>query len=246
MSDISIIAQIRKRQSALDDSCLGVYQETSTIFKEDPLVLACAVKRFSDHNTITHIGLENNSVIQMITDSDRQLAERIRKYYTKKWFWQTLSDVRGMSDFRSRCCYLLENRIRECKEKDTGIYYKLPWFYEEDMHYDEFKKQFKTKESDFTDSKFRSPSTKFKFELTYLKSTQSRQQKRKLERFWFTDGNFLYSIEVLQDNPLIEMFRHMIELNRSLSLESYCRIERIDQMYFYKLYQFNFIKEQNA
>lgn len=246
MSDIDILAQIRTSQFTIDDSVTEVYRETSTVFKEDPLVLACVIKRFGYGNSTVHIGLENNSVIQMITDSDRWLAEQIRKYYTKKWFWQTLSDVRGMSDFRSRCCYLLENRIRECKEKDAGIYYKLPWFYEEDMHYDEFKKQYKTKDSDFSDSKFRSPSTKFKFELAYLKSTQSRQQKRKLERFWFTDGNFLYNIEVLQDNPLIEMFRHMLELNKSLFLESYCRIERIDQMYFYKLYQFNFIKEQNA
>ena len=237
-----ILAQIRQRQNFDHDIFTGIYKEQSTSFKEDPLVLSCTAKRYSETSN-THISLEGDTTIEMITDEDRALAEKIRKYYTKKWFWQTLSNVGHMSDFRTRCCYLLENRIKECKEKDTGIYYKLPWFFDEDMHYDEFKKQYKTKDTDVDSVPRNKFSTKSKFTLTYLKSTVSRQQKRKLERFWFTDGSVLYNVEVLQDNPLIDMFRNMIEPGKSVNIESYCTVDRIDQMYFYKLYRFNFTKE---
>ena len=87
---------------------------------------------------------------------------------------------------------------------------------------------------------------KSEFELTYLKSSVCKQQKRKLERFWFTNGTYLYNIEITQDNPLIEMFRNMIEPGKSVRFTGYYKIERLDQMYFYSLFQFNFSKEQNA
>jgi hypothetical protein len=83
-------------------------------------------------------------------------------------------------------------------------------------------------------------------ELTYVDSTISRQQKRKIERFWFSDGTYLYSIQIDQHNPLIEMFRSLITKGEPIKLNTYYSIDRIDQMYFYKLFNFNFIKESNA
>jgi uncharacterized pyridoxamine 5'-phosphate oxidase family protein len=138
----------------------------------------------------------------------------------------------------------LESRIRDCSEQDSGIYYKLPWFYQEDMIYDDFKKTYTT--TDIPTIAYGSSRAKSEFELTYLKSSVCKQQKRKLERFWFTNGSYLYNIEITQDNPLIEMFRNMIEPGKTVRFTGYYKIERLDQMYFYSLFQFNFSKEQNA
>ena len=228
----------------VDDLFNSEYQITSVTFEQDPLVLACVVKRLLKINPSIYLNLDSQFVTGDVTDEDVALAEDIRKYYTKKWFWQSLKDGRGLSDFRRQVCYLLENRIKECKDRDTGIYYKLPWFYDEDMIYDTFKQQYTT--TDLPHVAYGSSVGKTKFELTFLKSTVSRQQKRKLERFWFTNGTYLYTIMVTQDNPLLEMFRNMIELGKPVQFESYCKVDRLDQMYFYSLFQFNFVKENNA
>jgi hypothetical protein len=229
---------------SVDDLFNNEYREKSVTFEQDPLVLACVVKRLLEINPGTYLSLDSQFVTGDVTDSDVALAEDIRKYYTKKWFWQSLKDGRGLSDFRRQVCYLLENRIKECKDRDTGIYYKLPWFYDEDMIYDTFKQQYNTTE--LPTVAYGMKPAKTKFELTYLKSTVSRQQKRKLERFWFTNGTYLYTIMITQDNPLLEMFRNMIEQGKTVQIESYYKVDRLDQMYFYSLFQFNFLKEHNA
>lgn len=213
-------------------------------FQEDPLVLACALKTLVQANPQIYYGLDHEFVASAVTDEIRDYAEQLRKYYTKKFFWQNLSDHRQLSSFRSRMLYLLEHRERQCEDSDQGIYYKLPWFYEEDMIYDEFKLKYKTDEVPHV--AYGMKATKSNLELTYLKSTSSRQQKRKLERFWFTDGTYLYNIEVLEDNPLLEMFKEMIDPNKPVKVQAFKTQDRIDKLHFYKLFKFNFVKEQHA
>ena len=104
------------------------YREEIKEFKDDPLALACSLKDLFEQ-TQCHYSLDDLRVVENITEDTLEQAERVRKYYTKKFFWQNLSGSGKLSDFRSRLCYLLENRIRTCKEQDVGIYYKLPYFY---------------------------------------------------------------------------------------------------------------------
>lgn len=241
MSNILSTIRARTGSTTLHDLFNSEYENRKTEFKEDPLVLACALKAlFEQHER--YYKFENAEVAEHVTDEIRDKAEAVRKYYTKKWFWSSLNN-RQLSDFRSRAHHLLENRIRTCNDRDSGIYYKLPWFYDEDVIYDEFKKSYNT--TDVPQIKYGS-NTKELLNLTFLKSTVSRQQKRKLERFWFTDEKYLYSIDVLQDNPLIEMFRDILSRNSSVKINTYRSVDRIDNMYYYRLFKFNFVKEENA
>jgi hypothetical protein len=113
------------------------------------------------------------------------------------------------------------------------------------MIYDEFKKQYNT--TDVPKVIYGgSTSRKQQLTLTYLKSTTSRQQKRNLLRFWFTDSKYLYSIEIVHDNPLLEMFKQLVIEKMTITLDTYYNVDRIDQMYFYKLYNFSLTKESNA
>jgi hypothetical protein len=221
----------------------SVYREKAVEFKEDPLVLACVVKHLLEKDRNSFHSLESDYVQSQVTDEHRAHAEAIRKYYTRKFFWKNLTDNNRISDYRSRLCYLLESHERKCLDRDAGIYYKLPWFYDEDMIYDAFIKNYETVEVPNVKIDRLNRNT---LELTYLKSSVSTQQKRKLERFWFTDGKYLYNIEVMQDNPLIEMFKTMIEVGKVSKFQTFYKIERIDKMHFYKLFQFNFLKEDNA
>lgn len=218
------------------------YQEKEIGFKEDPLVLSVSAKDLLAQNPGTYFSLEDLRVYEHVNDNHKEEAERIRKYYSRKFIWKQLESNRNISDFRSRVCYLLENRIRTCKDRDSGIYYKLPYFFQEDMIYDEFKKQYNTTDV----PRIGIIKTRPQLTLTYLKTSVSRQKKRNVNRFWFTDNTYLYSIEITSDNPLLELFKQLVIERMTITLDTYYNVDRIDQMYFYKLYNFTLTKDSNA
>jgi hypothetical protein len=221
------------------------YKEQEKEFIEDPLELAVALKNLTDNKPGVFYQLDDHEVRRNIDASVKEQAEKIRKYYGRKFFWTNLNNARDLSGFRSRVCYLLENRIRVCKDRDAGIYYKLPYFYAEDMIYDDFKKQYNTTDVPRILRGGFSKPAKQRLTLTYLKTTSCRQQKRNLNRFWFTDNTYLYNIEVANDNPLLEMFKQLVIEKMTVTFETFYNTDRIDQMYFYKLYNFSLAKEQN-
>jgi hypothetical protein len=230
--------------SELDGIFSTTYNEKEMSFKEDPLVLAVSLKDLMNRSPGSYYSIEDPRVLENVNDDIRTKSEQIRKYYGRKYFWSNLSNNQQLSGFRSRVCYLLENRIRTCKDKDAGIYYKLPYFYDEDMIYDEFKKQYNTTDVPRIGS-IKTANTKHQLTLTYLKTTSCRQQKRNLNRFWFTDNKYLYNIEIANDNPLLELFKQLVVEKITVNLDTCSSVDRIDQMYFYKLFNFTLAKEQH-
>ena len=113
------------------------------------------------------------------------------------------------------------------------------------MIYDDFKKQYNTTDVPRIGSLV-TPNVKHQLTLTYLKTTSCRQQKRNLNRFWFTDNDYLYNIEIANDNPLLEMFKQLVTEKVTVTLDTYYNVDRINQMYFYKLFNFTIAKESNA
>lgn len=227
----------------------STYKEKDKEFDLDPLVLSCSLKDLFE-NEHGHYSLDDRRVIENITDEIKEYAEQVRKYFGKKFFWSNLSGNRSLSDFRGRVCHLLENRVRVCNERDIGIYYKLPYFYDEDMAYEDFKKQYDTS-SDIPYKTWypvggNKKMDKARITLKYIKTTASRQQKRNVNRFWFTDDKYLYSIQIANDNPLLDMFKQLVIDKVEVTFETYYNVDRIDQMHFYKLFNFTLAKETNA
>jgi len=242
----SILHTIRARQqsdSFINNMFSNVMEERITEFKEDPLVLSCIAKRHLDQGLGYH-SMEDSSLLELITEEDRVLAKNIREYYTKKFFWRALSSEKPLSDFRHRLINLLENRIRKCKDQDCGIYYKLPYFYSEDIIYEEFKKTLKT---DTISSLGSSRQNSMMKSLEFIKTSSSRQRKRNQIRYWFKDdNNFLYGLELTSDNPLLMIFDDYLKGRSNIIFETKLTEDRIDQMHYYKLFNYKFVKEQNA
>ena len=215
------------------------YEEKPSLYKFDLLEAAVVLH---DHAP-AFLSIEESRVLDAIDQNVKDRAEAIRKFYTKQWFWNSLSSNRSLSPFRQRAHYLLESRTREVLKKDIGIYVKLPWFYEEDMIYNEFKKDLIT-----TDLPHLSPGRgKSQRRLEFLKTTNGWQGKRRLTRYWFKDDNkFLYSIEIEMQNPLIPFFEEAIFANPTCLFEGFLVEDRIDRLYYYKLNQFKLLKETNA
>lgn len=206
---------------------------------EDPLVLSVALKDL--HNkTGNFYSLDSETIKESVTALHREEAERIRKYYTKKFFWTNLTNGRALSPFRSRLCYLLESRTLTTKDKDEGIYYKLPWFYEEDMAYEDLKKSLITKDLPKLDYKVQPVAKR----LTFVKTTVGWQVKRKVHRFWFKDSeNYLHGICIDESNPLLELFTDLIQRSAEHTFITRISEDRVDQMYYYKLHKFKLVKE---
>ncbi len=242
MTSTVILQQIQARQ-AHDPFLSTTLAERITELKEDPLVLACVRKAYEIAGK-GYVSLDDQSLIGLITDQDRELAEKIREYYTKKFFWRALSEVRPLSDYRRRLINLLENRIRNCKDQDCGIYYKLPYFYEEDVVYEEFRKKLKTTEIKPLGMERQNVVVK---SLEFLTTTLSAQRKRKIIRYWFKDSSdYLYGIELTSDNPLLPIFDDYLKENSTVNFKTRIVEDRIDNMNFYKLHAYKFVKEQNA
>lgn len=205
----------------------------------DPLILSVSLKDLSD-KTGRIFSLENSEVRNNVTPEIVARAETIRKYYTKKFFWKNLSGTGNLSPFRQRLCYLLENRSLITKDRDAGIYFKVPWFYDEDMIYDDFKNTLITKDLPRLDHKVQ-PIAK---RLTFISKSFGWQHKRKARHFWFKDDDkYLHGITILDDNPLLETFESLIQSLESCVFITRISEDRIDDMYYYKLHKFKLIKE---
>ena len=111
------------------------------------------------------------------------------------------------------------------------------------MIYDDFKKQYNTTDLPNVGS-INTTKCKHLLTLKYVKTTSSRQQKRNINRFWFTDDTYLYGIEIASDNPLLELFKQLVVEKITVTFDTYYNVDRLDQMYFYKLYNFTIAKEQ--
>lgn len=238
----SIISQIQARNLLLDDfdfTSSTQARERITEFKEDPLVLACTLKKYVESGQ-GYLSLDNPDLIELITDEDRNTSEIIRKYYSKKFFWNALSGNKPLSGYRQRLINLLENRISKCKDQDCGVYYKLPYFYEEDVVYEDFKKIYNTSALSPLGNK---RSNVFAKRLTFIKTTLGTQQKRKIKFFWFhDDNNDLYSVQINSDNELITLFESIILSSTDHVFETRLAESRIDNMHFYKLYSFKLLR----
>ena len=186
----------------LDSLFTSTYKEKEKVFDLDPLVLSVSLKDLMEEMSGAFYSLDDIRVVEHVNPDIREQAEQIRKYYTKRFFWTNLSNNGRISEFRSRLCHLLENRIQKCKDQDVGIYYKLPYFYEEDMIYDDFKKQYNTTDLPAANSSnILGKVFKQNLTLKYVKTTSSRQRKRNINRFWFTDNTYLYCICLLYTSP---------------------------------------------
>jgi hypothetical protein len=221
------------------------YIESRYKFDTDPLVRAVSAKDLVDRSPDTHYGLQDDSrVTDNITDDVKVRAEEIRKYYTKRFFWDALKNGKPLSPIRTRMVQLLENRITDCNENDVGIYYKLPYFYEEDRTYEEFSKLYNTAKLSPLGNK---RSNKFAKRLKFVKSTKGIQKNVKSQYFWFTDDNKdLYNITIELGNPLLSLFEQIIENNPDPLFQTYLKETRLDKLHYYKLYSFTLLKEHYA
>lgn len=202
----------------------------------DPLVLACRLKEMYDKLGYIPHDLSDDAVAKSVTKATRERAEEIRKFYTKRHMWAAMRGNTQLSDYRHRMAELLNNRETVIRERDVGIYWKLPWFYDEDRIYDNFKKVFVTTNIPKHCDQERV------VHLQLVETTLGWQRKRKNHRYWFRCAdNYLYNISILEENFLFDFFRSVIINNGDYKFSTKLINCTLDGMQYYKLQNFKLI-----
>lgn len=112
------------------DTWVSSRDERDAVFEHDPIDLACASYRqgveggpmFADFQDLT------------VTDGDREMAELVRRYYRDRIMMAMLKQP-NTTDFR-RKLYALCTGDTRLKQRDIGLLYRLPYFYQEDLAVD--------------------------------------------------------------------------------------------------------------
>lgn len=213
----------------------NLFSDDKTKFEVDPL--ACSVS-FRRRNC--EYGLKHEK--EHITDEDIAQAKKIRDYYSKKYFWNSLKDTKPQTDFRLNAMRLLAIESGwNLTDRETGLFVKLPCFYEEDTTYDQFKETLITGRDTCQVGKISpDPITQ---KLTYLKKTLRWQGSTKRVTFWFkNDKNKLFGLTALADNPFNELFEDKIQTPQ-VFLITRRGLDRVADLWYNDIKKFNIVKD---
>ena len=207
-------------------------KERKTKFEVDPLV--CSV---SFHRRKGSYGLLDSK--EDVNEDDLNLAKQIREYYTKKYFWNTLKNIRPQSDFRTNAYRLLSIEKKwDLTERECGLFVKMPAFYAEDQIYDQFKSTLITDRKTYVD---KGPMKSVVERLEYLGKT-FRWQGNKRTSYWFKDSQSrLYSYTTSHNHPFNDLFEEKVQTPQLMEFS--CGIDNISDMYYNNIGSFSFVKE---
>jgi hypothetical protein len=138
-----------------------------------------------------------------ISDVDRQMANDIRDYYSKKLMVRTLKG-KPISKFRQDLStYLTNNYTVRYLEKYEGMVYRLPEFYAYDKEIDQLRIESNNTEQQ-TGIGIRT--------LTPVKKLVSTNKSGTVFHYWFHDSKkHLYKMYVNKDNELQPLFDGVFE-----------------------------------
>lgn len=231
------------RKPSLSDYIVQFDQiENETKFIEDPLVLSCSLKDLASRNE-GFFSLNSNLVQTNITPEIREQAETIRSYFIKKYIWAGLKSDKGLSSFKSKTAQLLTSRETRLTETEVGLMVKLPWFYDEDMVYNELRSNYTP--HPLANNPVPSYGKAHELELNFVHSNLRWRGNVRNQIYWFKDSeNHLYHIALDLKNPLLLFFVGF--LTPRMKFESLLSPSTIGGIVSCKLYNYKLLKEPNA
>jgi hypothetical protein len=183
--------------------------------------------------------LTDGILFREIIQEDRDKANVIRDYYSKKLVVLTLREQR-LTKFRKDLSTFIHGNSKVVKEELMPIIYRLPEFYEYDIGFDEMVRELNTR-FEFPEHTQAWSGTKT---LTPVKKFVVKHKTNKFSEYWLKDDdNKLCKIEIPLDNKLNHLWEHFFEQD-SVPLEGlYKHMERDGISYFHlKNWEIDFTK----
>lgn len=198
---------------------------------EDILALSVTWKRLRDNreNIPVYINsLLSNSLFEKVTTEDREYANSIRDYFSKKIMLWTLKEVR-LSAYRQDLSDFIHSDGKKFTEKMLPLVFRLPEFYEYDVEFDSFKQDVTLEITNFNEHGTHQKVTT----LRPIKSFYKNNKRVKQIEYWLKDdkGN-AHMIAIEPKNPLKHIWDKLF-MNQQLRIEgSYCPKQHDDLQYY--------------
>jgi hypothetical protein len=213
---------------------LDLEDERKTKFDVDPLACSVSYKRNMGEHGIAHSTHD-------VTEEDYIQANKIREYYSKKYFWKSLKSNGPQSEYRTNALRLLSiNEGWELTDREVGLFVKLPAFYAEDRIYDSFITKLKTDKNTYSGTVH----TEKVETLEYIDKTMRWQGKRTVS-YWFKNAdNKLFGYTTSYNHPFNVLFEEKISTPQKFKFN--CGVDNVSDMWYNSIKSFEILKEENA
>lgn len=211
----------------------GLYKKYEIIEStEDLLVLSCTWYRLrQERNANRSIGVSPSKLLdrvlfENINEQDRELASKIKDYYSKKIMMLKLKSI-PFTQYRDDLNHFIHGDGLKFEEKICGLVYRLPEFYEYDTEFDEITRDCK-KEVD------QKKSIKVTHTLTHIGTMRVNKRTSKKIEYWFkNEYNEIANISLEPHNPLLKIWDKLVF--DDLKIEAKYLVKLRDGMSYYVL-----------
>ena len=166
-----------------------------------------------------------------IIQEDREKADVIRDYYSKKLMMFTLKGQR-FSNYRKDLNTFIHGDCKVVKEEMMPLVYRLPEFYEYDVGLDEMFLELDTR---FEGSQISLSTIKT---LTPVKKFTVKRKSRRFVEYWLKDEeNKPYKIEIDSNNELMHLWDYFYDKGKfhDITLDTVIKFSNRDSISHYKL-----------
>lgn len=233
MRTVSITSNVWDELVAVPDA--SAESEVSYNFTVDPLLVSCTLYRLITesraNDKIDYLNWSLNEyadkIASKITDQDRIFAETLVSYYKSKLI---MAKLRGdhFTKFKTDLLQYLTDSPTRITSKFVGMIYKLPYFYQYDMHLVEI---FGGEIVDL--EKAPNNLEQQDINLSFISKADNGQKKARHYEYWFKDENNLrILVEVEKHNPVRKLWEHSIQTG-NVSINALFEKKRRDNLEFY-------------
>jgi hypothetical protein len=194
---------------------------------EDLLVLSCVAKRLRETKkscvSNDNYLLLNSIFFREVSPEDRNKAEIIRDYYSKKIMMLKLKGTK-LTQFREDLNKFIHGDGTKVTENFFQLVYRLPDFYEYDTGFEDIYKKSEC------ELKIETPPTIENFILKPTGKLHKKTKANKTTEYWFkTQYNILAMIAVEPKNELLSIWDHLFETKSIMKIKGKTFVKHIDE-----------------
>ena len=181
--------------------------------------------------------LTDTILFKEMIQEDREKADVIRDYYSKKLMMFTLKGQR-FSNYRKDLNTFIHGDCKVVKEEMMPLVYRLPEFYEYDVGLDEMFLELDTR---FEGSQISLSTIKT---LTPVKKFTVKRKSRKFVEYWLKDNeNKPYKIEIDSNNELMHLWDYFYDRGKfhEITLDTVIRFSNRDSISHYKMIKWKLV-----
>ena len=207
---------------------------------EDVLALSVAWKRLRDQGASPTGKLLDKILFDRVTQTDRDEANIIRDYYSKKFMLKTLlGNGNALSPFRKEIAKIINSDGKIINKNAFGPVYYLPMFYEYDCQLDYVKSCVTT----IQESKDNPTPTVVKCDkqLKPIKRIEKKSKSSNLVEYWLKheEKNSANVIVITKDNPLLNVWDHIFANTKVLQISGGYELKKLDNFEYFKINKWN-------